>query len=234
MKNIALLTFYFFLQFCIYPFAQKGIEIIYNVQPVIIEKENIDKGIETSFLLTLADNKSNYKYIEKLLNYQNLRGSYGFIKKSGILYKDINASLFIENTNIYNKNILISDSLPKFNWEMKEDTKSIIDLPVKKAISKLDEFTEIIAWYSPFIPLNNGPDIYGGLPGLILELEVKNEKNNTIEITRYIAEKIINKEKINIIIPNKGEKMSLIEYKDFSKRQDQIFFDMYNNNVDKD
>ena len=33
---------------------------------------------------------------------------------------------------------------------------------------------DVVAWYSPQIPVSAGPDRYWGLPGLILELQEKN------------------------------------------------------------
>jgi Protein of unknown function (Porph_ging). len=58
------------------------------------------------------------------------------------------------------------------------------------------------AWYTPQIPVTNGPGIYQGLPGLILEI---NDGTTTIVCTEVILNP---KEKINITPPKKGKKVN--------------------------
>ena len=64
----------------------------------------------------------------------------------------------------------------------------------------------IEAWYTPQIPVAQGPAEYWGLPGLILEVSAGNT-------TLLCSELILNpKEKINIIAPDKGVSITKKEY----------------------
>lgn len=65
---------------------------------------------------------------------------------------------------------------------------------------------EIVAWYTPEIPVSNGPGEYWGLPGLILEVSAGN--------TAILCSKIIinPKDKIEIEAPKKGKVVSQEEY----------------------
>lgn len=91
------------------------------------------------------------------------------------------------------------------NWKLTSETKEISGYKCYKAtytyIQKWRgrEFPwEVIAWYSPEIPLQYGPIRYSGLPGLILELSESNRG--------FIVDKIsFSKEKVEIKKPNKGE-----------------------------
>ena len=59
----------------------------------------------------------------------------------------------------------------------KEDsTDSEGHTSVKDTTEKEDEvqMIEIVAWYTPMIPVNHGPSEYWGLPGLILEVSAGN------------------------------------------------------------
>src|SRR5690606_37134751 len=87
------------------------------------------------------------------------------------------------------KLFLVKDLLPEFKWKLENESKQIGDYTVFKATavqkidladyrminienSNQDRTLIITAWYTPQIPVNFGPDIYGGLPGLILELNI--------------------------------------------------------------
>ncbi|HPF12011.1 MAG TPA: GLPGLI family protein [Flavobacteriaceae bacterium] len=60
----------------------------------------------------------------------------------------------------------------------------------------------VTAWFTPQIPIQNGPGEYGGLPGLILELNV--------DRTTILCSKIVlnTKEAMEIKPPSKGEKVT--------------------------
>ncbi|MEP7094560.1 MAG: GLPGLI family protein [Flavobacterium sp.] len=64
----------------------------------------------------------------------------------------------------------------------------------------------ITAWYSPEIPINQGPESYWGLPGLILEI---NDGTTTILCSKIVLNA---KEKVAIKAPTKGKEISQKEY----------------------
>ena len=68
--------------------------------------------------------------------------------------------------------------------------------------------SEVVAWYSPQIPLSQGPLEYWGLPGLILEISVGN--------TTMLCSKIIMNpdEKSKIEAPDKGKMVTKKEYQE--------------------
>lgn len=96
--------------------------------------------------------------------------------------------------------------------EKKKDSTSVVsDANVvvaveKEEIEEKEEMVEVIAWYSPMIPVSQGPTEYWGLPGLILELSAGN--------TTMLCSKIVMnpEEKIEIKRPTKGEVVTKKEY----------------------
>ncbi len=66
----------------------------------------------------------------------------------------------------------------------------------------------ITAWYAPEIPVNQGPENYWGLPGLILEV---NDGKTTILCTKVILN---TKDKVEIKAPTNGEVISQSKYDD--------------------
>ncbi len=97
--------------------------------------------------------------------------------------------------------------------EKKKDSTSVVsDVNIAVAVVKKEEveekqeMVEVIAWYSPMIPVSQGPTEYWGLPGLILELSAGN--------TTMLCSKIVMnpEEKIEIKRPTKGEVVTKKEY----------------------
>jgi len=99
--------------------------------------------------------------------------------------------------------------------EKKKDSTSVVsDANVavavvkkeKEEIEEKQEMVEVVAWYSPMIPVSQGPTEYWGLPGLILELSAGN--------TTMLCSKIVMnpEEKIEIKRPTKGEVVTKKEY----------------------
>ena len=70
------------------------------------------------------------------------------------------------------------------------------------------KMTEVVAWYSPQIPVSQGPLEYWGLPGLILEV--------SYDKTTMLCSKIIMnpEEKTKIKAPDKGKIVSKNEYQE--------------------
>ncbi|UBZ12186.1 GLPGLI family protein [Leeuwenhoekiella palythoae] len=74
-------------------------------------------------------------------------------------------------------NVLVEESLPQ--WNLLDETKRIGKYAVYKAKGyKMVEGSsgfvkrDFTAWYTPEIPVQYGPYLYSGLPGLILEVQV--------------------------------------------------------------
>ncbi|WP_299178691.1 GLPGLI family protein [uncultured Chryseobacterium sp.] len=67
------------------------------------------------------------------------------------------------------------EAQPKFNWKLENEEKNIIGYKCKKATGQY-RGRNYIAWYAEEIPINNGPYIFEGLPGLILEAEDLDQK----------------------------------------------------------
>ena len=97
--------------------------------------------------------------------------------------------------------------------EKKKDSTSVVsDVNVavavvkKEEVEEKEEMVEVVAWYSPMIPVSQGPTEYWGLPGLILELSAGN--------TTMLCSKIVMnpEEKIEIKRPTKGEVVTKKEY----------------------
>jgi GLPGLI family protein len=71
----------------------------------------------------------------------------------------------------------------------------------------------ITAWYCPEIPINQGPENYWGLPGLILEVS----DGKTIILCSKIV--MNSKDKVEIKPVAKGKEVSQTEYNEIIKKK---------------
>ncbi|MCB0471419.1 MAG: GLPGLI family protein [Flavobacteriaceae bacterium] len=93
----------------------------------------------------------------------------------------------------------------------------------KKVTDEIEMPKEILvtAWYTPQIPVSNGPAEYWGLPGLILEI-------NAARTTILCSEITLNpKEKIEIKAPDKGKEVTREEYDEIVKKKMEEMREMY-------
>ena len=80
---------------------------------------------------------------------------------------------------------------------------------------------EVTAWYTPQIPVSQGPGDFWGLPGLILEV-------NTDKTIILCSKIIMNpQEKVQIKAPEKGEVVSRKEYNETVKKKMEEMRSMY-------
>ena len=104
----------------------------------------------------------------------------------------------------------------KDNEKSKDSTKST------NLLDSIEVPKEIVvtAWYTPQIPVNQGPGEYWGLPGLILEV---NSGRTTVLCTKI---EINPKDKIEIKAPTKGKVVTKNEYAEIVKEKIKEMQDM--------
>ncbi|WP_084696446.1 GLPGLI family protein [Maribacter thermophilus] len=178
-------TLFIFLVITWFAYSQEGVveyhSIYYDV--ATIKK---DKDFARKLALEINDMKYVLRYNTKESFFEELPHAPHdeFMAKiaSGIAFSD--RSWYQDakkNTAYRNKKIKDSMYIVSFNdrmngWTLHNETKSIGGYTCYKATQHHvqyyteNEFT-IEAWYTPEIPVPYGPSGFGGLPGLILQLE---------------------------------------------------------------
>lgn len=124
------------------------------------------------------------------------------------LLKDLTNNKMVDQRDFLGKNFLIKGVIPEMTWKITGEQKKILDFVCQKAVYTKDTMTTI-AWFTPQIPLSNGPDVYGQLPGMILELNMEDGKR-TITATEVKLGAI---DKAMLETPTKGKKVSREAFK---------------------
>ena len=216
----------------------------YSKERIDMIKSMMKKFGEKSFILAFDKTQSVYKEEEKLDKPASGSGMRMFGNATGILYKDIKSNQFVKQIESFSKLFLIKDSLPTYKWKLEENTKMIGQYLCFKATTtkevsnrkrrmgrrnKTEEndsipktkIIEVTAWYTPDIPINNGPEKYEGLPGLILEID---QEKTTLLCTKIVLN---SKEKHTLKAPTKGKKVTQKEYDKITEKKAKEMIEMY-------
>ncbi len=155
-----------------------------------------------------------------------------------LLYKNLKLKESLFATEYSGSRLIVKDTIPVYNWQLTNETKMIGNYLCYKASVKRVEtewevtkrkdgsFSKIqiekprytVAWYTTQIQISHGPNKYGGLPGIILEMEIDDMVSPT-KITA-IEVQINPKRLVKIKRPNKGEVVYGIE--GFEKAMHQL------------
>ncbi len=122
---------------------------------------------------------------------------------NGDLYKNLSQSKSIQTSELGGKNFLITDTIQQQPWKIGTETKQILGYTCHKATRKImqpvgmirrvvmgggggaqdtttsqnrpqSKEVEVVAWYAENLNSPVGPESYGQLPGVILQLDVDN------------------------------------------------------------
>ena len=90
------------------------------------------------------------------------------------LFKNFSTMEYIHKKELLGKVFSIQDSIKFKKWKISNDTKGIGKYICNKATlnHKINDTTsiEVEAWFTSEIPISNGPSVYDGLTGLILQI----------------------------------------------------------------
>jgi GLPGLI family protein len=201
------------------------------------------KQFEKTYILSFDANESVYKEDEQLEDPQPEGLVMVVIEAGGsdVFYKNIPDNRFTSQSDLYGKMFLVKDKLRTIDWKLESETKNIGEYTCYKASFKrevpvvrgeisvngdkdLDEETEpemeevtVTAWYTPQIPVNNGPGNYHGLPGLILEVnngretiicsKIEINPSETMNIKEPVKGKVVTQKEFDVISEKKAKEM---------------------------
>lgn len=204
------------------------------------------KIFQKTFTLDFTKSESIYKEVQEL-DAPKVPSSNGvMVMISGsngstdVLYKNLSEKRVANKKELMGKVFLIKDNLVNYNWKLTGETKNIGNYTCYKAEFEIEEediqidmnngevkekkVTKkriLVAWYSPDVPISNGPGKYGGLPGLILEV---NDGNETI----VCSELVLNpKEAKEIKEPTKGKIVTRERFSEISLEKTKEMMDRY-------
>jgi GLPGLI family protein len=110
-----------------------------------------------------------------------------------VLYNNFDTKKKVEKREMFDRTFIIDDSISTLKWKVTGETKTILNMPCMKAVAtrtstrtqvnmdngkmerkEISDTSNIVAWFTSSIPVSAGPaEFQGQLPGLILEMDIK-------------------------------------------------------------
>lgn len=191
-------------------------------------EDDLKKGMMSEYVEKATENAKYYTfnldfnqeamrfYAQENMTFDSGKNSFvlAFCSGFGVYYKNRNLNENYHEFSIEELGdfILILNESQK--WELTNESKMINNLLCYRANTEQLVNTDtgifkfpIIAWYCPEIPLPYGPKEFGGLPGLILELQ---ERNALFGVKKI---ELSSSKKIEIEKPIKGKLTTEAEFK---------------------
>jgi GLPGLI family protein len=113
-----------------------------------------------------------------------------------------------EQKEFMTRMFLVQGKMNSSVWKITSNLKSILGYNCQEAISE-DTLRKTIAWFTTSIPVSTGPAGFGGLPGLILQIDM-NDGRRVITATSIDPAAI---DAALFIRPTEGKKVTPEEYK---------------------
>lgn len=73
---------------------------------------------------------------------------------------------------VFESNFFITDSVRKINWKLEPETRTIAGFECKKAVGIICDSVYVVAFYTDEITVSGGPEMFQGLPGMILGIAI--------------------------------------------------------------
>ena len=187
----------------------EGLDINPQIMSSFKSVNNTINNIE--FILTFNDSLAIYEEIKNLgMEVKSSKSQFAkvFSGYDAPSYYNFKTKKIIQKQGSY----LVEKNLTDYKWVLTKEKLIINDLTCYKATTTLIEhgrsgelIRPVVAWYTTDINLSAGPDGFGGLPGLIIQLEY-NKVVTTLQKIEF------SDKPIDIKLPAKGKKMTEAEF----------------------
>lgn len=89
-----------------------------------------------------------------------------------IIYTDLKNKHVKGSKQVFEEKFLVQDSMRHIQWKIMDEIRTIADYKCRKAVGKICDSVYVVAFYTDDIIANSGPEMFGNLPGMILELAI--------------------------------------------------------------
>ena len=102
------------------------------------------------------------------VNNQNPIGWHPLLAQFNTVYTDLSTQTSIVQKKLFEQAYLLKDTTRSIKWKMTNETREIAGYSCRRANAVIMDSIYVVAFYTDQIPVSGGPEIFTGLPGMIL------------------------------------------------------------------
>lgn len=88
------------------------------------------------------------------------------------VYTDLKAMKVTASKKVFEQKYLVQDSLRELTWKIGDEIRTVANFKCRKAVGKYCDSVYVVAFYTEDIPVSGGPEMFAGLPGMILQVAI--------------------------------------------------------------
>lgn len=92
--------------------------------------------------------------------------------RDNIVITDFTTQKVKAKKNVFEQKFLVQDTMRKIDWKVKDELRTIANFKCHKAVGRICDSIYVVAFYTEDIAVSGGPEMFGGLPGMIMELAI--------------------------------------------------------------
>lgn len=162
---------------------ERGIHNVYYEVSFVKNVEKLDKRTEAVGLLQIGEKYSKFADIQQLktdsLSYEFSKLETNGAKEANLLFSHLPKWKIVTLTNkplrkashqeYVTGSYQYEEDMPVIDWKIEKEKKEILGYACRKATASF-RGRKYTAWYAESLPISEGPYLFGGLPGLIMEV----------------------------------------------------------------
>lgn len=95
--------------------------------------------------------------------------------ESNTIYTDLTAGTIVMDKDAMGEQFLVKDNMRQAKWRITDETRDILGYTCRRANGLVSDSIYVVAFYTDKIRVSGGPELFSGLPGMILQLNIPHE-----------------------------------------------------------
>ena len=171
---------------------------------------------ESKSTLIFAGNKTLFTPIGVNISITSFFEDPQISMQNNIVYSNLDAKQLISKRKVFDDTFLLKDSIRNIKWKFTDEVRNVAGYPCHRANGLTIDSIYVVAFYTDKIPVSGGPESFGGLPGMILQIALPHENVSWIAIKVEDVELPVN----SVLPPTVGIP---INFKELINKLNEVF-----------
>ncbi len=124
--------------------------------------------------LSFSNNKMLLTPIKPVAPYQSFQLN-PLTAESNTIYTDLTSGTIVMEKDAMGEQFLVKDNMRQVKWRITDETRDILGYTCRRANGLVSDSIYVVAFYTDKIRVSGGPELFSGLPGMILQLNIPHE-----------------------------------------------------------